>query len=172
MPPPVKQTDEFQFTTNHRRSHRTGWGGPRPPQLLGLEHWTPPTFGILTWDPLWDPPMGLWMGPPQNFWTPLWDPARWDPPKFLTKKIKNRAGKLHQLPPPRIHEIGPENSINYPPPRIHEPHRLPPPSKSIWTPPTFEAWRRPCYQPTHNIFNTMTLFFINSYFNADSDKQS
>ena len=55
-------------------------------------------------------------------------------------KIINRAGKLHQLPPPRIHglEIGPENSINYPPRnragKLHqlppleftEPHRLPP----------------------------------------------
>ena len=40
-------------------------GGVRTPQLLGLEHWTPPTFGILTWDPLWDPPMGPWWDPPK-----------------------------------------------------------------------------------------------------------
>ena len=81
---------------------------------------TPPTFGIGTLDPpnFWDfnmgpsmgPPHGTVMGPPQNFWTPLWDPADGTPLKLLTEKIKNRAGKLYQLPPLEF-----TNLIDYPP---------------------------------------------------------
>ena len=97
-------------------------GGVRTPQLLGLEHWTPPTVGILTWDPLWDPPMWPWslMGPPKISGPPHGTLLIGPPAKFVTEKIENRVGKFDQLTPPRI----------------YEPHRLPPPSKSSWKTPS------------------------------------
>ena len=111
---------------HHRRSHRTGWGGPDPP-----------TFGIVTLDPpnFWDsnmgPPMGTPTGPPQNFshGLPVRPPLEWLPPS-----------KLHQLPPESSNletssttpssKSGRKTPSTTPPSNLETSSTTPPPSKS------------------------------------------
>ena len=102
----------------HRRSHRTGWGGPDPP-----------TFGIVTLDPpnFWDSNMGPPMGPPHG--------TLMGSPKI--SHGKNRAGKFHQLPPPNsgtpstTPPLEFTDLIDYPPPPRNRGRKTP----STTTPP-------------------------------------
>ena len=191
----------YYYCLSHRRSHRTSWGGPDPPTFgiltldppnfwdsnMGPPHGTP--HGTPMGPPtIWGLPVRYSINYPPSNSRNLIDyplpskscrktPQRLPPLEIVpentstTTPPRNRAGKLHQLPPleftelpsttpPRIHGTS-RNLIDYPPlpPRnragkLHVPFLTDFASQNLtsmakywfttnWTLPTFQPRRRP-----------------------------